>query len=148
MNYIYIINDKIDGCGMVEQLTDGITNVIVDQTLYDDFINTPDKYMYKDGEIVENPNYEEEQKEKEQERINNLTMTAQDFKNILNGLGLSDEVILKILLANPSFMLSLTTCQNVYCGVVRQMCPIQLTENVTITEDMVIKAFKAKNDLV
>lgn len=36
-------------------------------------------YIYQDGEIVLNPNYEEEQEEKEKERIANLNLTKADF---------------------------------------------------------------------
>lgn len=80
----------------------------------------------------------------QEERINNLTMTALDFVTYIKKAGVSDEVIVRYLQANPSVQLQLTLCQNVYCGVVRQLCPIKITEGLTITDDMVVDMFKDK----
>ena len=40
-------------------------------------------YIYSDGQIILNPNYEQEQAQKEAERIGELTMTALDFITFL-----------------------------------------------------------------
>lgn len=46
-------------------------------------------YVILDGEIVENPNYEEEQKQKERERLDNLSMTRGDvFEALILAKGL------------------------------------------------------------
>ena len=85
---------------------------------------------------------------KEQDKINHLTMTALDFVTYIKKAGVSDEIILQYLQANPSVQLQLTLCQNVYCGVVRQLCPIKITEQLIITDEQVVNMFKDKNKIV
>lgn len=85
---------------------------------------------------------------KEQDKINRLTMTALDFVNYIKKAGASDEVILQYLQANPSVQLQLTLCQNVYCGVVRQLCPIKITEELILTDEQVVNMFKDKHKIV
>ena len=84
---------------------------------------------------------------KEQDKINHLTMTALDFVTYIKKAGVSDEIILQYLQANPSVQLQLTLCQNVYCGVVRQLCPLKITETLTLTDEMVVAFFKKKHNM-
>lgn len=58
--YIFIENGKINGCGEVSQLTENVINIEVSEELYNDYSENPLKYIYKNGEIVINPNYEKE----------------------------------------------------------------------------------------
>ena len=81
--------------------------------------------------------------EMEQERINNLTMTALDFIGVLQGFGLTLEQINTYLENNLPVKMQLTYCQNVYCGVAKALMPIEY-EGITITAQMVEDAFKAK----
>lgn len=90
---------------------------------------------------------EEEITKEEQDKINHLTMTALDFVTYIKKAGVTDEVILQYLQANPSVQLQLTLCQNVYCGVVRQLCPIKITEELTLTDEQVVNIFKDKNKI-
>ena len=85
---------------------------------------------------------------KEQDEINHLTMTALDFVTYIKKAGVSDEIILQYLQANPSMQLQLTLCQNVYCGVVRQLCPIKITEELILTDEQVVDMFKDKHKIV
>ena len=90
------------------------------------------------------PHYTPEEKEEmEQERINNLTMTALDFIGVLQGFGLTLEQINTYLENNLPVKMQLTYCQNVYCGVAKSFMPIEY-EGITITAQMVEDAFKAK----
>lgn len=89
----------------------------------------------------------EEIAQEEEDRINRLTMTALDLVGYIKQLGVSDETIVAYLQANPSAQLQLTLCQNVYCGVVRQLCPIKITEELSLTDEQVIQMFKHKNGL-
>ena len=73
--YVFIQNEKINGTGQCKQLTEGVLNIEVDEDVY----NNVEKYTYKDGEIVINENYEQEQQEKEKARIQELSMTRSDF---------------------------------------------------------------------
>lgn len=65
MYYIYIENDKINGCGQC-QCSHAI-NVEVSEEIYNDFIENPDKYINQDGEIAIKSNYEVEKLEKVKE---------------------------------------------------------------------------------
>lgn len=48
-------------------VSDFIINIEIDKETYDNL----DRFIYKDGEIVENPNYEKEQAEKRKEEFEN-----------------------------------------------------------------------------
>lgn len=90
----------------------------------------------------------EEVFQEEQDKINHLTMTALDFVTYIKKAGVSEEIILQYLQTNPSIQLQLTLCQNVYCGVVRQLCPIKITEELILTDEQVVNMFKDKNKIV
>ena len=90
----------------------------------------------------------EELAQEEQNRINHLTCTALDLITFIKSLGLTDEQVLAYLQANPSVQLQLTLCQNVFCGVVRQLCPLKISDTVTLTDEMVVSFFKKKHNIV
>jgi hypothetical protein len=76
--------------------------------------------------------------------IDSLTMTALDFVNFLKQTGLTDLQIEQYLQANIAVKHQLEFCQNVYCGVAKSLMPITF-EGITITAEMVEKAFKDKH---
>ena len=90
----------------------------------------------------------EELAQEEQDRINHLICTALDLVTFIKSLGLTDEQVLAYLQANPSVQLQLTLCQNVFCGVVRQLCPLKISDTVTLTDEMVVSFFKKKHNIV
>lgn len=90
---------------------------------------------------------EEIEKERE-ERLNHLTCTALDIATFIKALGLTDAEILQFLNSSPSLQLQLTLCKDVYCGVVRQLCPLKISDTVTLTDEMVVSFFKKKHNLV
>lgn len=141
--YIHIENDNIISCGEVP-MGEGFTSIEVSEELYNAYKQDQDRYIYSGGEIVLNPDYEEVKQQKETARINNLTMTALDFINVVKSLGLTDEDIDEYLQANIPLKNQLTYCQNVYCGVVRNLVPLEV-KGKTITDAMVVNAFKVKN---
>lgn len=142
MYYIFLENEKLNGAGQCKRLD--CENIETTQEIYEDYIKTPNKYIYQDNEIVINPNYEKEEKQKEIERVGNLTMTALDFINFLRSKGLSLEVIRAFLDNNIELDTQLKYCQNVYCGVACSIMPITL-DGITITKEDVIEAFKNKH---
>lgn len=77
MYYIYIENDKINGCGQC-QCSNAI-NVEVGEEIYDDFIENPEKYVNQDGEIVLNPNYEAQQLKKLEKEFNSQFFEIPSF---------------------------------------------------------------------
>ena len=78
--------------------------------------------------------------------VDGLTMTALDFVKVLKGMGITSDELHTYLDANPDLKDELTFCQNVYCGVVKSLLPLTIGE-ITITESMVEKAFKMKNEI-
>ena len=66
-------------CVIVNMISIPISKEIFDNT---------ERYMYQDGEIVLDPDYEEKQKEKERERISHLKCTKRVLVLILEELGL------------------------------------------------------------
>lgn len=102
-----------------------------------------DNEIMVDGEPQINPDYEEKQRQAEEERVNNLTMTALDFLKVLYSIGLTREQVHNYLDEHPDLDEQLKYCQNVWCGVVKQLCPIVIGET-EITVQMVEQAFKAK----
>lgn len=101
-------------------------------------------YVIEDGQLIENPNYAEQKKAREDARINNLTMTALDFLNVLKQCGFTDEQVEDYLNSHLSIKHQLQFCQNVYCGVAKSLMPIEY-EGITITAEMVEQAFKNKH---
>lgn len=100
-----------------------------------------------DGEVIDNSEeYQQQQAQAEQERINKLTMTALDLINLIKSQGVDDMTIYQYLQENITLNLQLTYCQNVYCGVVRQLLPLTVG-NVTITDELIVNAFKIKNQI-
>ena len=73
--YIQIQNNQIVDCS-TSLLKNGI-NIEVSKEIFDDY--EQDKYIYKNGEIVLNPQFEEIKAQEERERIQELLMTRSDF---------------------------------------------------------------------
>ena len=142
--YLFIENGQINGGGQCLCLDDNVINYPVSEEVFNSFIEDNDRYIWNGSEIIENPNYEEVKRQKEEERINNLTMTALDFINFLKNVGLTDQNIEDYLNANLAIKHQLQFCQNVYCGVAKALMPIQFS-GITITAEMVEQAFRIKN---
>ena len=101
--YIFLENEKVNGCGRCRQLTEGVENIEVSQEMYNTYIEAPEKYIYSDGEIVENPNYETEQTQKERERLDMLSLTAADVERaIYKDKGMDFDDILEMVKDNLS----------------------------------------------
>lgn len=79
--------------------------------------------------------------------VDNLTMTALDFITFLETAGVSYADIQTYLGSHPDVDKQLKYCQNVYCGVVKQLLPIEVGGK-TITTEMVEYAFRVKNGLL
>ena len=83
MYYIIIENDKILSSGECPINAEGFTNIEVSEEVYNSYIQDNDRYIYSDGEIVENPDYEQEKARKERERLDALTLTPADVERAL-----------------------------------------------------------------
>lgn len=51
-------DDSINGCGQCEQFTEGVKNIEVSEDVFNSYKNDNLKYVYLNGKIVPNPNYE------------------------------------------------------------------------------------------
>ena len=138
MKYAVKINENFFTMFPEDNISEGFMEIS------EDIYNNSDMYIWQDGELVVNPNYEAEQAAKEEERVNKLTMTALDFINVLKSAGFTDEQIESYLSSNLSVKHQLQFCQNVYCGVAKSLMPITVGD-ITITADMVEIAFRLKN---
>lgn len=142
--YVFIQNDEIIGTGQCRCLNDDIQNISVPQEIYEDI----DKYIYQDGEIILNPNYEAEQMAKEKARIQELYMTRSDFfdgtiqawgigqdelliliKNLLDTLPIED---VKKLIAINNFRNALNFYRKHDLFKMLVNVPIQLSETIQI----------------
>ena len=72
--YIFVEKDgKLNGCGQCKQLTEEVVNIEVSEDVYNSFSEDAMRYVYKNGKIVDNPNYENEKQEFFiKERINEI----------------------------------------------------------------------------
>lgn len=69
-------------------------NMEVSKNVYDNL----EKYIYQDGGLIVNPNYETEQQAKEQERIAMLSLTAADVeRGIYKAKGLDFDDIIQLV---------------------------------------------------
>lgn len=80
MYYAFIQDDKINGKGQCECSGEGITCVEITEEVYNDL----DRYMWNGEAIVENPNYEQEEYERQyaEARNNREQAYASEVDNI------------------------------------------------------------------
>lgn len=106
------------------------------------------KYIIQDGELVPNPNYEEDKKQKEAERIQELFMTRSDFfDGTIDAWGIGEDelllVVQRMLMGLPldkakklkainNFKNALNFYRKHTLFELLMNSPIQLTENVQI----------------
>lgn len=108
--YIQIDNDNL--IAWSEKEFEGYTKeVSVD---YDDFTQNTGKYIFSDGTIIKNPNWEKEQEEKEKERIARLNMTKLDFSNYLKELGVTYAQLKELLATDEEAQRQWELCERVY----------------------------------
>lgn len=76
MYYVMVENGDIMGCGQLPCITEGVINVEVSEMLYNAVIADRQandgqsvKYIYSDGDIVINPEYEQQQALKREEQF-------------------------------------------------------------------------------
>lgn len=82
----------------------------------------------------------------EKEQVGKLTMTALDLVSSVKSLGLTANDIEDYLNSNIELKQQLTYCKDVFCDVVRQLCPIVI-KDITITEEYIVNLFKLKNNI-
>lgn len=90
MNYVYVRDGKILGSGHCRRLEEGTINIEAS----DEIVQDLDKYIFSEGELVLDPDYEERQAKKEKERIAKLSLTKREvFLALYKAKGLTPEMI-------------------------------------------------------
>ena len=110
MYYIFIENNKINGCGQAKILNDEVINYEVEEVFYNEFAENPSKYIWDGLQVVENPNYEQEQELKEKERIAKLTCTKRVFALMLQELGITYTMLKQLIATNEQAQLEWDLC--------------------------------------
>lgn len=77
--YMWLKNNQIKGVG--QSIADGVINKEISVELYNDY--EEDKYIYSDGEIIKNPDWESIVAQKEREKLDQLTLTPADVERAL-----------------------------------------------------------------
>jgi hypothetical protein len=121
MIYYVFKENKVYGATEFEELTNDIALINnleeyeVGATEFEDYHPSNNKYVLADGEIVLNPNYEEEIAQKERERIAKLSCTKRDFALMLQELGVDYFTTLKPLIeSNLQAQLEWELCERLY----------------------------------
>ena len=108
--YIFIQDNKLNGCGQCRQLTEGVINLEVDESLYNAYAGNPDMYIWDGKAVVIDPEYEAKQAEKERERIAKLTCTKRVFALMLQELGISYTMLKELIATNEQAQLEWDLC--------------------------------------
>ena len=104
--YFYVENNKINGKGQAKCLN--LTCVEVSKEIYNDF--EADKYIYENGEIVLNPQFEEIKAQEERERVANLTCTKRVFALMLQEMGISYTQLKELIATSEQAQLEWDLC--------------------------------------
>lgn len=123
-------------------------NLLIEETDEAIYALEPNEILNANGEIVINPNYEEEQKQKEHERIQELFMTRSDFfDGTIDAWGIGEDELLFVVqrmlmglpLDNASKLKAINNFKNALNFYRKHTlfkllvnAPIQLTENIQV----------------
>ena len=108
--YVFVQNEKIIGCGQCQQLTEGVLNVETTEEVF----NNIEKYIYLNGEIVLDPDYEAKQAQKEKERIAKLSLTKREvFLGLYQAKGVTPEQI-KAQITDPMALIEFEYANDYY----------------------------------
>ena len=81
--YIYYDNGILNGGGCFEQTTEGVENIEVTEEVLNAYLNDPDTYIYDNGTVIPNPNYEADHQKRVRAELDLLTLTPADVERAL-----------------------------------------------------------------
>lgn len=144
---MFYIKDENDKIVLFDEDRQRLENTLAFMPQYKDckILQTLEGNTIVDFELITDEEAAERAKAKEQDRINRLTMTPLDLIKAVKTLGISDEQVEAFLNNNLAIKHELQFCQNVYCGIVKQFLPVEISEGVMLTEELVEHLFKVKN---
>lgn len=92
--YAFIQDNKINGVGQCQCLNEDILSVRISEEIYNEISKDNKKYIYQDGAVITNPNYEDEKALEEHHRIQELSMTRSDFfDGTIKAFGMTKEAL-------------------------------------------------------
>ena len=102
-NYIYLQNNVLNGCGQARQLTEGVTNLEVEEALYNAFAENPEMYIWDGTGVIIDPDWEVKQAQIEAERIAKLYLTGADVeRGIYQAKGMDfDDIVAMVTQLQP-----------------------------------------------
>ena len=110
--YAFVENEKLNGAGQLKRLDENVQNIEITEDVFDNI----KMYMYQDGEIILNPNYEAEQELKERERIAKLKLTKREvFLGLYQAKGVTPEMI-KAQITDPQALIEFEYANDYYRG--------------------------------
>ena len=110
--YVYIENEKINGYGQCKCLNEDVLNIEVDEEIY----NNIEKYIYQDGEIILDLDYEEKQAQAERERIGKLSLTKREvFLGLYQAKQITPDMI-KAQITDPAVLIEFEYANDYYRG--------------------------------
>lgn len=108
--------------------------------IYEEFLQG--ERIWQGNELVQNPNYEAEQAQKERERIGNLTMTKRVFALILKEYGITYAQLKKLIATNEDAQLEWDLC----CELQRKNPLLDImAAKMNITPEQLDNMFKYAN---
>lgn len=102
--YLYIQDNKIIGKGQAKVLE--VENIEVTQEVFDE----SEKYIYSEGAIILDPDYEAKQEAKEAERVAKLTCTKRVFALMLQEMGITYAQLKALIATNEQAQLEWDLC--------------------------------------
>ena len=113
MYYAHIKDNKLVDITQCKYIGEEWINLEVSQDIFDD----SEKYIYSNGEIILNPNYETEQAQKERQRLNLLNLTKADVLLALyQDKGITPEDIKTMLKDNVEALIKFDYASTYYRG--------------------------------
>ena len=110
MYIIFVQNGKINGSGECPCLNEDVINYEVSEELYNAFNENPEMYVYSNGEIIIDPDYEEHEAQREKERVGRLQVTKRVFALALQQLGISYSQLKNLISTNEQAQLEWDLC--------------------------------------
>ena len=113
MYYAHIKDNKLTDISQCKYIGEEWINLEVSQDIFDN----SEKYIYSNGEIILNPDYEAEQAEKERQRLNLLNLTKADVLLALyEDKGITPEDIKTMLKDNVPALIKFDYASSYYRG--------------------------------
>lgn len=81
--YIFVENEKLNGCGQCECLNDDIQNIEVTEEVFNTYIEDNLRYIWDGENVIDNPNYEADKQAQYRQEIDQLTLTPSDVERAL-----------------------------------------------------------------